>query len=56
MTRTEKQAEKAKSAASRKRGQQEENDYWAMVVRLQTRRMLREEAKLAAEAETKPDK
>ena len=50
MTRTEKQAERARSAASRKRGQREEDEYWAMVGRLQTRRMLREGAKLAAEA------
>ena len=38
MTRAEKQTEKARSAASRKAGRQEEDAYWAGVVRIQERR------------------
>ena len=45
MPRTEKQrAERLRSAASRIRGQQEEDAYWASVVKLQQQRLNRERA------------
>jgi len=50
MTRTEKQAERARSAASRQRGKQEEDEYWASVVRLQERRAEKQAAAEKREA------